>query len=279
MDYAAAPGINASLLKLADGFSMAHVKATMDGTRKHESDAMDFGKCFHSLLLEDREDFVERPDTYPAPPHHAKVKSGEIEEGAPLKWTANAQYCSLWESSQGKLIMNMAEVRQLRGMVASLRSSPELSEYLDGQCELSVFAEKDGYPVKCRMDLLTKRKDGPVIDFKSARCAQPSIFLNDAFNRGYHIQAAWNLDVGRWAGIERRAFWCAAVESEEPYAHCILKFNDETASFLRYGRTLCRAAFQRIKNCTKSGVWPAYGAHDAETHAKPWMLPMLDQTS
>jgi hypothetical protein len=278
-EYAEAPGINASLLKMVHSLSLKHVKAVMDGERKHESDAMDFGKCFHSLLLENREDFVERPDTYPAPPDHAKVKSGEIASGDHLKWNANAGYCKIWENSQGKIILTSSECAEIRGMVSALRGDTEIAGLLRGKTEVSVFAEKDGVPVKCRIDLLTSEEYQPVIDFKSTRSAQPESFLVDSFNRGYHIQAAWNLDVLRWAGIPRKSFWFVPVEGDAPFAHSVLKFNDEAGSFLRYGRTLCRSAFAKIGKAMKTGEWPSYGSHDAELHAKPWMLPMIDQTA
>ncbi len=123
-DYQKAEGLNASVLKLVDDLSMKHVKAALDGHRKIESDALAFGTCFHSLLLEGREDFVEKPATYPAPASHAKVKKKEIEEGSPLKWNANAAYCKEWEEKQTLTILSSREISNLHGMCEVLRSDP-----------------------------------------------------------------------------------------------------------------------------------------------------------
>lgn len=266
-EYKARPGVNGSLLKLVDEFSLKRVKAEIDGTVTKESDAMDFGTCFHSLLLEGRVDYTIHPETYP-------TKEGD------KKWIWSANFCKDWAKEQGsKIILSKPEALTLEAMVSAVSEEPELREYLNGDRELSVFGERDGIPVKCRLDLLPKADGAPVIDFKKVRSAEPAAFLRKAIELRYPMQAAWGLDVLRLAGIKRTAFWLVAVEDKAPFDVCILKLNDRGCSFLRAGRIKCRQAFQKLKNAHAENHWPSYGSHDAEDHAKPWQMLELEATA
>lgn len=267
-EYKARPGINGSLLKIVDEFSLKRVKAEIDGKLESESDAMDFGTCFHSLLLEGRVDYVIHPETYPSP------KEGE------KKWIWSANFCKEWAKEQGdKIILSKAEALSIEAMVEAVSDVPELREHLNGDRELSVFGERDGMPVKCRLDLLTKADTGPVIDFKKTRSAEPGKFLKQALEKRYTMQAAWGLDVLRLAGVKRTAFWLVGIEDKAPFDVSILKLNDRGCSFLRAGRVLCRQAFKKLKNAYAENHWPSYGAHDAEDYAKPWMMQELEKTA
>jgi hypothetical protein len=264
-EYVKRPGVNGSLLKVVDEFSLKRAKAVIDGTLTVESDAMDFGTCFHSLLLEGRVDYAIHPETYFHP------KEGE------KKWIWSAGICKQWaEEQEGKIILSKAEALQVEAMVETVHNLPEMKDHLKGQRELSVFAERDGYPVKSRLDLLT---DGPVIDFKKCRTAKPELFLKQALEKGYHLAGSWNMDCLRWAGDARKEFWLVAVEDKPPFDACILKFKDEAPSFLRVGRIKARAAFQRLKNAYAEDSWPSYGTHFAEDHAKPWQMQELETTA
>lgn len=271
-EYARRPGINASLLKVVDGESMAHAKATLDGKREKESDALDFGKCFHSLLLEGRVDYVVQPDTYPAP---GKKKN---DPDVIKPWNNNANFCSDWVKAQGdKIVLTKVEAENLEAMVAKVRDHRDLKPFLNGRCELSIFGQRDGLPIKCRTDLLPDKH--VVIDFKKARSANPKKFIKQALEKGYDIQAAWTLDVLRSVGDVREEFWFVAIEEDFPHAIFIAKFADESLSFLRAGRIKARAAFQRLKNAYAHDDWPDYGSAPAEHHASPWMLKELEQTA
>lgn len=267
-EYGKRPGINGSLLKTVDRYSLAHAKAQLDGLDEFESDALDFGTCFHSLLLEGRVDYEIIPATY------------ENEKGEVKPWNWNANVCKKWGAAQGdKIPLTTKEAASLEAMVAAVHDNPDVKPFLKGDTELSVFAEREGLPVKARIDLLPSDPNGPVIDFKKARSSEPSQFLKSALDLRYHLSAAWNLDVLRWAGIERKEFWLVAVEDSAPYAVSILKFLDVPMSFLRVGRSKCRAAFKRLQSAYESKRWPDYGTHVAEDHAKPWMLPELETTA
>ena len=265
-EYAAAPGINATALKIAHQQSLAHVKAYMDGMYQKESTALDFGKAFHALALEDREDFVIRPSIYLHP------KDGE------KPWNGNAAPCKAWLAEHdGAIILTGEEAQCVRAMSAAVHH--HINYPLGGQAEVSVFAERDGLPVKCRVDFLPNDDGLPVFDLKSCRSAHPEQFMRDAFRLGYHIQAAWVLDCLRRAGIKREVFRFVAVEVEPPHAVCMVDFRDTDLSALRMGRVRANALFHRVAEARRTDRWTDYGTQEAEQFIPPWMIPELEQTT
>jgi hypothetical protein len=268
-EYRKRPGVNASLLKTVHAQSLKHAKAQIDGI-EIESDAKDFGTSFHALLLEGKYDFVVHPETY----------LGE-EKGKPKikPWNWNAHACAQWEREQGgKTVVNEKEAKALEAMVAAAHDALSGLK-LGGDCELSVFAEKDGVPIKARIDTLPTDPNAPVIDFKKVRSAEPRKFMRQCYDLGYYIQCAWILDVLRLAGIERDSVWLVGIEDKQPFSSCTLKFVDVPVSFLRLGRIHARAAFSKVKTAYETNRWPDYGITVAENYAMPWMLPELDQTA
>lgn len=278
--YCALPGINASLLKEIDKTTLRHAEAMLKGTRKRESDALDFGHSFHEMLLRGVEDFAVHPPTYAAPKGHTKVKSGEIQEGDPLPWNWAAGICKDWGKPHGdKIIHSEEEAGEIRGMVAAVRARDDLSEYLNGDTEFAATAERQGEPVKALIDLLPSDPSAPIIDFKKCRSASPRAFVADALKLGYHLQAAFYLDVLAACGIKRDAFWFVAVEDKAPHAISICRFKEGPLTFIRNGRAHYRAAFAKLLNARKTGEWPEWESCDAEDFAPTWMREELEQTA
>jgi len=273
-EYAKRPGVNGSLLKIVDSKSLKHAKAYIDGIGDEESDALETGTSFHALLLEGRSDYVIHPATYP----HRGDKSRGIAPGDPAPWNSTAAHCKEWIAEQGgKSIYSKAEADDIEAMVESAKSALGIS--FEGERELSIFAERDGLPVKARLDFLPSDPSAPIIDFKSCLDANPQKFLKQAIDKGYHLSCAWHMDVARLAGIERKEFWLVGIEKKAPFVTCILKFKDVPLSFLRVGRRRARAAFQKLKIAHENNEWPGYGNQFAEDHAMPWMMPELEATA
>jgi hypothetical protein len=112
---------------------------------------------------------------------------------------------------------------------------------------------KDGFRCKARLDLVPRKPC--IVDVKKTNNAKPSVFARHAINMGYHIQMAWY-----------RLAWSLLGEGER--TTCILvAVEDETADVtvhqlseesLQEGERLAMKAFERWKECHKSGVWPGY---------------------
>lgn len=261
-DYAATPGVSSSALKIAYMHSMAHVRAYMDGTFEKRSSALDFGKAFHSLALEGKEEFARRPDTY------------EASDGKIKPWNANSNTCKAWLEQNDKYVVTGESEKALRDMTKSVE--PYL--IFKSRFEVSIFSQFEGLPVKCRLDMLTDGDDDPVIDLKTCADANPEKFMREALRLGYHLQAAWALDVLRLVGIKREEFRFIAVESKPPHGVCVLRFLDQEVSLLRVGRVRYREQLRKIKQSIETEKWPSYGSVFAEEYAPMWMKKELELT-
>lgn len=264
-EYAKRPGVNASLLKIVHKKSLQHARAYMDGTWAEESDALDFGKCFHSLALEGREDFVEIPANY------------TNEKGEEKPWNWNANVCKDWGKAQGdKIPLKAGEVVACRSMAEAVRRSIGEPK---GRIEVSLFAEIKGHPFKCRVDYLPDDHSQPIVDLKSCQSAEPGKFIRNSIELGYHLQAALTLDVVHACGLAHKQFDLLAVESEAPHATCRMQFSDDHLTALRIGRIHYRAAFQRLLEAQETGRWFGYGTVAAEEFLPVWMKQELEQTA
>lgn len=272
-EYAKAPGINASLLCAVDELSLEEAKAQMDGESEFYSDALDFGEALHALWLEGRRAFEVQPLTY------------KTDDGTEKPWNNNAKVCRAWcESieSKGKVILTEKEEETLRGMVTKLVDHPKL-EGVRGKSELSVFVEKDGVPLKIRVDTLPDDPAKPVYDLKSCRRANPEKFVRDALERRYHLKAAFYLDVLHLAAVElnrpelhRTCFSFISQRKDAPYSIGIMDMEDRAETYLRFGRFLYRDAFKKITAAMKSGEWPDYGHYAAEEFVLPWNIKQFE---
>lgn len=104
-------------------------------------------------------------------------------------------------------------------------------------------------------------------DFKTARTVHPRRFERDAFNFGYHIQAAFDIDIFNAATGQDRNTWCfVAQENEPPYEFNLMMFGQEGAQglpgFVEMGREERWGGYRRIladyAKCLKTGHWPRY---------------------
>jgi hypothetical protein len=269
--YADHEGTNATELIIVDTKSLAHAKHRRDGGPEKESDCRDFGRAFHGMLLEDRQDFVVHPLVYPATPK----KKGDPVEMKPWTWTAN--YCKDWAKAQEKEVLSHAESDALMGMIAGLRKNEELSDAIKGaRNEVSIFAEKNGWKYKGRIDTLTA-SGGPLIDFKSTTNARPDKFVRQAYDAGWFLQTAFYLDLCKMCGDRRDEVWLVAVEKTAPYAHSIIKLKDGPVSFIGLGRARYLCALSSLKQAVKTNCWPSYKSIEAELVAPAWALKELEQ--
>lgn len=270
--YAAHEGINQTELNMVDRMSLAHVKHKRDGAPEKESDERDFGRAFHSMLLEDKQDFVIHPLVYPSSDKPVKASQPVMKP-----WNWNANYCKNWREEQALDVLSHAESDALMGMVASVRDNEELNAVIkNARNEVSIFAEKNGTKMKARIDTLPV--SGPIIDFKSTTNANPQKFVRQALDSGYFLQAAFYLDLLALADDRRSEFWFVAIEKTAPYAHSIIKLKDGPVSFIGMGRARYRCALSKLKQAIKDDKWPSYASIDAELVAPVWALKEMEES-
>lgn len=253
--YHAADGISKSGLDLIMR-SPAHYRF---GERKEATRAMEIGTALHCAILE-----PERFATdYMLLRNVTDRRSSEYKEA-----------CKVWSSER---VLTGTEADRVAGMQESALSNPHLSQYLNapGRCELSMFATdpETGVLVKCRFDKLTDT--GFAVDLKKTQDLRD--FAKSVANYGYHMQAAFYLDVYKWAtGDDLSAFVFAAVEELLPHASAPFVLDEEA---LEIGRMLYRKALNTYAECLEDDEWPGIACEPETIQLPSWYINQIEQES
>lgn len=184
----------------------------------------------------------------------------------------------------GNVPLRSGDLRTVLDMADALASSGAAELFTGGQPELSLFAtdERTGLPIRGRLDY--RRSDGLLIDYKTtkARGAGEDDFTRSVVNFGYHMQAAWYLDLAAACGLDgplADRFIFVVQEKEAPYLVHVIELDDV---FLSLGRTRNKAAIDMWMRCHETGIWPGYpysgDLNDLTTlAAPPWAFTDDDE--
>lgn len=181
--------------------------------------------------------------------------------------------------AQGETPLLQAEWDKVRAMADALLDHPTAGEFLtrgDIISEVSMKWTDPDTEVDCRArpDIAT-RDWSLLIDYKTTVCADPTKFTKSIAEYGYHAQAAWYMEACEMLTFHRPRFVFIAQEKEPPYAVSVCEV-DEAA--LRLGDAMNRAAREIYRDCTNSGIWPAYG-NDIHTLTLPnWAFTQMENT-
>lgn len=219
-------------------------------------DVFDFGSAAHQLVL------GVGPGIAVIPPTSRAKADQEAHKAA--KEAARAE---------GKIPLTEADHASVQAMADELSSHTLAMRLLsEGEPEVSAYAldEDTGVMRRGRFDWLHPTL---LVDYKSAASADP----RDLAGRwgvvrkwGYDSQAAWYLDLARDLGHPAAAFAFIFQEKAEPY-QVTVAYIDEAD--LWDARQRNRAALERFRDCTESGIWPAYLPSDTAAR-----LSLTDQT-
>jgi len=134
-----------------------------------------------------------------------------------------------------------------------------------GHAEVTLISEDPRTKVMCRarLDYLTGRRDRHgrliLVDYKTARSAEPTSFMKSAVEHGYHQQAPWYIDRAVGCGLAddptEIVFAFVAQEKVAPYIVTVLEL-DSLA--LMWGRLLNDKALDLYRHCTTTNQWPGY---------------------
>lgn len=215
--------------------------------------------------------YVVRPETYAAPADHDKVKKGEITAGAPLAWNSNAKVCKEWDKAnlRGREPISNEDYTAATEAYNRLLADETIGRIIaESARQVLVVGEVviNGVviPVRCLIDLAPSA-DGEfpscLGDLKTSRNASRRSFGRFAYEMGYHIQGAFNLDLFNAATGQQRDTWLMVVqESYRPFetARHIL-----SQRYLNLGRMQYAAALERYAQCLSLPrmQWPGYNDH------------------
>jgi hypothetical protein len=216
-----------------------------------QTTAMQSGHALHALLLENRKEYVIKPETY-----------GPDEK----PWHGGAKECKDWMAAHaGQLILSADEAEGIECAVRHAQQHELVKHLLAGaHTELSVFGCTQAGLMwgKGRMDAVNFRGDRvQVIDVKTTQDARLSAFSRTILQRGYHIQAAWYRRLIRQFVEEQiqHEHWLIAVEIDPIPRVNVWKM--ETAA-IDYADQQIDELLEKLAECKSTGRWPDY--HDRD---------------
>jgi len=270
--YFSSPGIsNSALSQFAR--SPAHYKESLK-TPWETTPAKEKGKALHCLILEPEvfdENYFTLPADAPARPSKAVYNAKNPSE-------ASMDKMELWATfdaqANGRTIFTADQTAAYKETAKHIRNHAELKNLLaNGLAEKAVFGKDPvtGLLCRCKVDYLAEINGRIIIvDLKTSADARPNAFQRSAYNYGYFRQAAFYLDVCRWAGIEvQEPFIIACFEPDPPHGLKLFECSGET--ILR-GRGSYRPLLNRMAECMEKDEWPGY-----DTDITPLLYPSWAQ--
>jgi exodeoxyribonuclease VIII len=225
---------------------------------KESTRAMEIGSAIHCAILENE-------------------KYGNEYITVDCLARTSAIYKSACKDRDPAKVLTQGEGDKIAGMFNSVMRNHTAADLLfmnPGDNELSVFAEdpETGVLVKCRFDRLLL--GGIAVDLKKTQDARPDPFSRAIENYRYHVQAAFYMDVYKWAtGDELHAFKFVAVEESAPHGVRVYTLDDES---IMVGRALYRDALNTYAYCKNAGTWPCYPQEDEVIGIPSWAISRFE---
>ena len=247
---------NSKLSKIA--ISPAHYKLSLESPQK-ETDALRFGSLLHCLILD--------PQNF--------EKEFAIEPIVNKRTNAGKEFLEdFYLKNEGKTIITEEQLELASILKDKLLQHPIASKLLSGkgENEVSLFWTDDetGVRCKCKIDRI---KNDIIIDLKTARSTKPEDFKRQAYDLGYHRQAAWYL-----SGFEKcyqrpaKSFVFVTIEKEPPYSITIF---EPTELLKEVGIIETSKLLATYKDCLDKGQFYGYdGAEPTIQSLEPpnWVL-------
>lgn len=233
----------------------------------------DFGHAAHKMVLgEGAQIFVMDPAV------HGRTKDGSLAANpkATTKWKAAEQHAR----AQGKSCITKDQMEIAQTMAGRVHAHPIAGRlFQSGVAEYSGYWHDDETGVRCRFrpDFLPDTPGRRVcVDYKTAKSANPAKFRKDAFDYGYHQQAAWYLDGLRETQIaDDAAFLFVVQQKEPPFVVSVVQFEPED---IELGRQLNRRAIDIYAECVASNRWPGYGDGIHTIGLSLWARKQIEET-
>jgi len=241
-EYRKKEGISSSDLKRMMK-SMAHWKYYHDNPEDNDTEALQFGRAYHKLMLEP-DDFDN--EFIVSPKFDRRTKDGK------------AAYEEFIKKAEGKEVINEETYQKLLEMQKALYDTPFVKLLIKGEHEKSFFwtDEQTGIPCKCRPDSFGQIKDQYVaIDLKTTKDAETDHFMRDALKLGYDIQACHYCEGLEATYKKPFKFIFIAQEKTAPYLVNVLEADDY---FMASGRELRSKLLDEYKKAEETGIYEGY---------------------
>jgi exodeoxyribonuclease VIII len=206
-------------------------------TQTHaESEAMKLGTAIHTAILE--------PDTF------FDIYEVMTEKFDLRTKLGKAKKLEFDEKAKGKIVLQKDHYDVVKNLMKRLDTNSLAQKYIKGEKELSHYLEYEGMPVRVRPDVIN-HVEGFIADIKKTRLtASDKDFTKTVRQFGYHIQAAFYMDM-----LEVDTFRFIVCEDKAPYTIVVHALCDES---IEKGRKAWRDAFKQWKNYKLTGQITSY---------------------
>ena len=234
-EYRSAEGVNKSTLWEMRK-SPAHYKYLLEHPAK-DTAALHFGRALHAALLTPK---AYKKDFAVAPTGDKRTKEYKA-------WKATLP--------EGSEEITPDDAQTVAEMVKSIRHDKEAMDLLRGtKREVPIFWDDKEIGIRCKCKIDALGKDA-IVDLKSTDDIMS--FERDAYNYGYHVQAAHYL-----RGVEAKTgklldWYFIAVEKKPPYGIKVIK---ATPGFIDYGDFIRAELLEKVQECREANEWPSYEA-------------------
>lgn len=265
---------------------------------EEESQSKDFGNLFDTLLLTPRafnERYVLRPATYleevlecpncgsvTESPNCRKCKRERVPTVIEKKWQSNSSYCQEWIADMeaaGKSIVSPMALREVEEAIRLFRAKPDCEKLLDvSERQVHVIGEWHDrptglvIPIQCLIDLVPAKGAEyiPSVEMTWPQCLadiKTSVVVDrrrysqktEAF--GWHVQAAFDLDLYNAATGEERDTWIHAGVRNHGEHQPFRKIFD--SRYITAGKSAYFRILSNYCQCLKYNRWPDADASPA----------------
>lgn len=229
-------GVSQTDLKIIEDQSLEHYRDKR--IFSHESEAFKVGKAIHKIILENH--LFEKEYTHLPAGLDKRTKAGRQE------------YQEIM--GEGKIILSHDQFEICQSIKKRIDSRPKVKTLLEGgKAEISMFhPHNELIHKKARIDCY---RPGLICDLKSTRCAKPSAFEYEIFRNGYHVQAAYYIDITKEITGTAPRYFIVAVEKSRPWGVTIHELSPKV---IAVGRLYYQRALKKLETAIKENDWPCY---------------------
>jgi len=215
--YHAYDAMSASRLKILDRSTSLHLAHNI--AHPAEGPALTLGRALHCMVLTP----------------HLYLQEFAVAPACDRRTTAGK---ATWESFQAsvgqKTVLTREQADEADAMCDAVMRHPEAKQFcrlIQGEAEVSMFAEIGGVKTKARIDrLISINGDNIIIDLKTSQSASRKEFEKSIMHWGYGIQASLYNMIAQACGRKISHFVFVVVEKTPPYAVAVYRFRDDAAA-------------------------------------------------
>lgn len=230
-------------------------------THRRESRTFDFGHAAHAKILGVGNGTIVYPDEHLTPSGNVSTKKETVA----------------WEQEQrahGLVPVSPAEMGRVNAMAEAVlkhESAGPLLEVAEHR-EVSVFANVDGVPSRCRFDALSgqTRRGVIALDLKTAEDATKAGFERTVAKYGYDVQEGHYEDVYEASeGEPVNEFYFIACEKTAPFEVGVFRLPE---LWVQIGKQKAAEARRIYRECVETGVWPGYDSTIQFLDPPTWLV-------